>query len=205
MNLDNFKNIKIDINSLKNLSFEDVRNFINEQQVLALNIAIGLGALIVGMFVINMRFQEYTNLKLRMDELVVKEEPARNYEKILKKAQNFLEKVPSNLSEENLIPYLTEIADRHNITINELQPPYVRIEGFYREVRISLVCSVKDFRNALIFVNDLESSKYMLKVNSWVINPEKKEQEIDDPRAQPRFLMSLDISSMQLMENDNKN
>ena len=204
MNLDSLKNFKFDANALKNFSVEDIRTFINEQQVLALNIAIGVGALVAGVFVVNMRIQEYSDLKLRLDELVVKEEPAHKYEKLLKKTQDFLRTVPATLSEENVIPYLTDLADRHHVVINELQPPYARVEGFYREVRVSFVCSVADFHSALIFLNDLENSKYMIKINSWSLNLRKEGENADDPRTKQGFLMGLDISSMQLMENDKK-
>jgi hypothetical protein len=192
--------MKFDVNALKNFSLEDVRNFINEQQVLALNIAIGLGALTVGIFVVHMRLEEYFNLKADLDELVVKEEPAHHYDKIIKERRVFLQTVPSTLSEEELIPYLTQLADKHNVVINELQPPYERVEGFYREVRMLFSCSVADFQDAMVFVNDIENSKYMLKVNSLSFSLKQKEEATDDPRAKPGLVMSLDISSVRLME-----
>jgi hypothetical protein len=200
MNLDSFKNIKLDLNALKNFSIEDVRNFINEQQVLALNIAIALAAFTVGAFVVNMRLQEYVNLKSSLDELVVKEEPAHKYDKLLKDKHAFFRTVPATLSEEEAIPYLAQLADKHNVTINELQPPYERVEGFYREVRVVFSCSVANFHDAMMFMNDIESSKYMLKVNSWSFSPKDKGLVVEDPRVQSGLSMSLDISSMRLIE-----
>jgi hypothetical protein len=204
MNLDSLKNIKFDVNALKNFSIEDVRNFINEQQVLALNIAIALGALIAGVFVINMRLAEYSELNRRLDEVTVKEEPAQMYEKALKKTRDFLQAAPSVLSEEELIPYLTGLVDRHRMIISELRPPSEKAEGFFYEVRVSFVCFVDNFHDALAFVNEMENSKYMLKINSWSLDPKEKVQAGKDPREKTRLLMTMDVSSMRLMENDNK-
>jgi hypothetical protein len=200
MNLDSLKNMKFDVNALKNFSFQDIRNFINEQQVLALNIAVGLGSLIVVVFLVNMRVEEYAGFKKNLDELTVKEEPAHKYDKLLKDKQVFLKALPSALSEEDVIPYLTELADKHQIVINELQPPYERVEGFYREVRVLFVCSIANFYDAMSFINDIENSKYMLKVNSWAFSPKDKEQLTNDTRSKTGLSMSLDISSMRLIE-----
>jgi hypothetical protein len=200
MNLNSLKNIKFDINALKNLSLEDVRNFVNEQQVLALNIALTLGALVAGTFVIQMRLEEYANLKRRLDEIIVKEEPAYKYDKLLKKKAAFLESLPLALSEEEVIPYLTQLADKHHVVITDLQPPYEKIEGFYNEVKLLFVCFVDNFQDAMIFLHDIESSKYMLKVNSWSLSPKQKGQSIEDPRSKSGLSMSLDISAMRLMK-----
>ena len=200
MNLDSLKNMKFDVNALKNFSMEDVRNFINEQQVLALNIAIALGALTVGIFMTQMRLDEYFSLKRNLDELAVKEEPAHRYDKLLKDKQAFLQTFPSALSEEEVIPYLTQLADKHNVVINELQPPYEKVEGFYREVKVTFSCSVANFHDAMMFVNDIESSKYVLKVNTWSFSPKEKGQSKEDPRGNAGLLMSFDISSVRLME-----
>lgn len=200
MNLDSLKNIKIDVNALKNFSIEDVRNFINEQQVLALNIVIALAAVIVGVFVIHMRLEEYLSLKQSLDELVVKEEPARRYEKLLKEKKSLLGTLPQALSEEEVIPYLTQLADQHRVVINELQPPYERVQGFYREVKVVFVCSVANFHDAVLFVNDMENSKYMFKINSWSLSPKEKGLAMEDPRTRSGLQMFLDISSMRLME-----
>jgi len=200
MNLNSLKNIKFDINALKNLSLEDIRNFINEQQVLALNIALTLGALIAGTFVIQMRLEEYANLKRSLDEIIVKEEPAYKYDKLLKNKATFLESLPLALSEEEMIPYLTQLADKHHVVITDLQPPYEKIEGFYREVKLLFVCSADNFQDAMIFLNDIESSKYMLKVNSWSLGPKQKGQSIEDPRLKSGLSMSFDISAMRLMK-----
>jgi hypothetical protein len=200
MNLNSLKDIKFDLKALKNISIADIRNFINEQQVLSLNIAIGLSALFAAVVVLNAQFQEYSKLKLRLNELTVKEEPARAYDKILKRTGDFMQEIPAALSEEDVIPYLTQITNRHHIVIKELQPPYTTTEGFYREVRVSFVCSVTDFHEALVFINDLENSKYMIKVNSWSFVPQKTGRDADDPRLKPGLLMSLDISSMRLMK-----
>ena len=205
MNLEALRNFKFDANALKNFSIQDVRNFINEQKVLALNIVIGLSTAIVIGFLLHMRLQEYATLGDRLAELVVKEEPSHKYGKLLKDTRNFLDNIPSVLPEEKVIPYLMEVAGRHHIVINELQPPYARIEGFYRELRIVFSCSVGDFHKALLFLNDLEISGYMVKVNSWSVDPQKTGQETLDPRINQGLLMKLDISSMQLIENDKKN
>ena len=57
-----------------------------------------------------------------------------------------------------------------------------------------------DFQDAMVFVNDIENSKYMLKVNSLSFSLKQKEEATDDPRAKPGLVMSLDISSVRLME-----
>jgi hypothetical protein len=204
MNLEDLKNIKIDMNALKNISMADVRNFINEQQVLALNIAIALGAVIVGLILLHIRLEEYGKLKRQLNSLVVKEEPARKYDKSLKKTRDFLKTLHPSLAEEDVIPYLTQFADRHHVVISELRPPQTRVEAFYREVNILMVCSMASFHEALMFFNDLENSEFLFKINSLSMSPQQNAKSLDDPRLKSQLTVSLDISSIQLMENDNK-
>jgi hypothetical protein len=52
----------------------------------------------------------------------------------------------------------------------------------------------------MLFVHDIENSKYMLKVNSWSFNPKEKELSEENLKSKTELVMSLDISSMRLME-----
>jgi len=190
---------------LKNFSMEDFRDFINEQQVLALNIVIALATIIVALVIINIRLGEFSDLKRQTNDLAVKEEPARKYEKVLKQNRTFSKTVPMALMEEEMIPYLANIADRHHVIIHEFQPPFTMSQGFYREIKLSFSCVVESFHDALKFLNDIENSKYLLKVNVWALNLDKKEQDLSDPDSKTKLSMSIEVSSMQLIENDDKN
>ena len=108
MNLNDLKNIKIDLNSLKNFSLEDIRNFINEQQVLALNLVIGFSMILVMGFVVNMHVQEYAVLKKKVGDLSAKEDPVHHYEKVMKQSAAFWKTVPSAVPEDQMISFINE-------------------------------------------------------------------------------------------------
>ncbi len=205
MKFSDLKNIKIDINALKNLSLKDIRNFVNENQVLSLNIAIAGATIFLMVFVVQARIGEYVKLKSELDEISGKEATVRQYEKVIKEARDFWKAVPGGVPDEQMISFITQAATRRNITISTFDPPRSSAAGFYNEVTVDLVCTARGFKDLLLFVNDLESSQYLVKVNSLSF----KEQGSRGAKGQssagdPMLALEINVSSVELMRNAKK-
>ncbi len=200
MSFNDLKNIKFDVNRLKSFSWQDVRNFVNEQQVLALNIVIAVGSLLIVSFFMNARIQEYSKVKEDLSALEMKEDPVRQYEKTVKESARAFQAFPEALSEDQMVSFITQMAARHQIVIDEFKPPVTNFNAFYQEMTVSLVCSVSKFQDALFFVNGIETSNLAFKVNSWSVRPK------DVPRDRfvdlsSGLVMSIEISSIELTDN----
>ncbi len=203
MNLDDLKNFKVDFEAIKHITPQDIKNFINERQALVLSSVLVLIALIVMGVIINVRSAEYYKLSEQLKVLRSKEQPINDYEKVLKDMQAIYKLIPSALSENNMIPFVAETANKRGIQIDSFEPPQTIIRSFYRETKISFICGVTSFQNALLFIHDLESSKFLLKVDS--VNISKVEASSETPsQGEKGINLSLSITSIELLNNDQK-
>ncbi|GEM_PF-6369950 len=208
MNLDRMKKLKINLDDIRSFSLGDVRDFVNQQQVLALTIVIIMAVVVILIYVFNLRSQEYQSLKSQMEVLQLKEEPVRGYEQSVKLKGDFWRKIPPFLPGERLIPYVTSVATLRHITIDAFEPLQLVPGGFYSSVNIVFSCSALSFKDALLFIHDMEASGYLIKVDSWTMKkaPEKYAADGSETAgAQTGVVMTVAVSSVKLMEsNDNK-
>ena len=217
MSLKNFQDISSDdvkrfISYVVNLKGDDLRDFVNEKQTLVLYCVIIFGSLVGLGFTVQSRVKEYSDYKAKAEMLLAKEPPIREYEAALKDRKAFVQKIPPSLSDGDLISFITETATGHNIQINSFEPVRRISGGFFRSRSVSLICSGDTFKDASDFVQELETTKYFVKVNSWSItssvnNFELADNQYADTELQVKapLIMALDVASIALVENDKKN
>lgn len=217
MSLKNIQNISFDdlkrfISYVMNLKGDDLRDFVNEKQTLVLYSIIIIGSLVGFGFTLQSRVREHSDYKAKAEMLLAKEPPIREYESVLKDRKTFIQTIPPPLSDGDLILFITETATGHNIQINSFEPVRRTSAGFFRSRSVSLICSGNTFKDALAFVQELEETKYFIKVNSWSITSSVNDFELMDKQhadteAQLKapLIMALDVASIALVDNDKKN
>jgi hypothetical protein len=203
MNLDDLKNFKFDLETIKNISPEDVRNFISDRQALVLSVALALITGLVITVILNGRFKEYAQLNSQLEILSAKEQPIKDYDKVIKEAQQFLTTIPPAISESNIISFITDLANRRQIQVDSFDPVQVKTRSFFRETKLSFKFEAISFQKALLFIHDLESSKFLIKIDD--INMQKTATTPSEDKKKDVFVsLNLSITSIELINNDKK-
>ncbi len=199
MILDKLRNLSFNLDAIKDISPEDVRNFINERQSAVLAVILFLAGFIIMAVILNLRFTEHANLTAQLEVLRSKEQPVKDYEKITKEYHSFLNSLPPSLSENDMISFVAGKANHRNIQVDSFEPAEVKTKSFYRETTLGFSCNAASFQNILLFLHDLENSKFLVKVDLLDI----KKTTIQDTED---FMMSftLTITSIQLINNEQK-
>ncbi len=197
---------------IQNLRADDLRDFVNERQLIVLYFIIILGSLIGLGITAHFRFHEYYNYKNKVELLLSKEAPIHDYQAALKDRKAFMETIPPSLSEVDLISFISEAATGHNIQINSFETVRKATSGFFRTRSVRLLCSGATFQDALSFVLELEGAKHFVRVNSWSITSNVNDLEMVDnhnasvnSQTKCPLSMTLDVASIALVENDKKN
>jgi hypothetical protein len=155
-----------------NYSPEELRDLVNERKAEVLSVGIALLAIYGAFMMYNNRTTQIGGIELRIKLLEEKEEPAKAYQKIVEENKAYISSLPPAMAENKFISELTGWAGRRGIRIKSFEPPKTKTEGFYRLTSIRMACTADDFYDALLFLSDIERSKYALKIDSFTASPD---------------------------------
>ena len=77
---------------------------------------------------------------------------------------------------DNIIDKINELAVLRNVKITALNPLSERVFDFYRSLGIALNVSALNYTDMGNFINDIEKSDYILRVDSWSTSGVSPEQ-----------------------------
>jgi hypothetical protein len=153
-----------------NYSPEEFRELVNARKAEALSILIALLAVYGSYMMYDKRTKEITDIELQIKTLEEKEQPAKDYQKIVEENKAYLASLPPALVENKFISELTTWAGQRGIKIKSFEPPRTKTEGFYRSTSIKMNCMADNFYDALLFLSDIERAKFALKIDSFSAN-----------------------------------
>ncbi len=201
MNLDDLKNFEIYLNNPSKF-IKDCNHYVNQNLVLATNSLIVLLGFCVIVFLTTKNFNQYQSLASRKKILQSKRQPIQDLEQSNKYLTDYMCKMPLGLVKADFISYVTGRATRRRITIDAFNPLQTSNDGFFRSICMSFSASSLNVKDMLLFVHDMESSGYMIKLDSLLIkyNPVNSGVQTD------AMTLDVTISLLQLVEdNEHKN
>ncbi len=128
-----------------------------------------------------------------------KEKPIQDVDNLSKEAKTLLDGVPESLPENRFITQLTSLANKRNVTVTAISPPASKDNGFFGRISTQLSCSVNGFKNALLFINDIEQAPYALKVDSWSVRPSSLPDAKGPGDDSVKLDMTVIVSSIELL------
>ncbi len=146
---------------------DEMRNFIIERKWEVSCISAVVLTLFCAYMLFNSRSQQVAGLDEDVRQLAEKEKPVQDYQNILKENKAYMDSLPPAIADNKFITELTAWAGKRNIRIRTFEPPQSSNEGFYRRTLVKMSCTASGFRDALLFLSDIERSKYAVKVVSW--------------------------------------
>ena len=150
-----------------NYSPDELREFVNERKIEVLSVVMVLLAIYGAFMIYSNRIKEIGGIELQIKLLEQKEKPAQEYQNVLDENKAYTFSLPPAMIENKFISELTAWAGRRGIRIKSFYPPKTKTEGFYLSTSISMSCAANNFYDAMLFLSDIERSKYALKINSF--------------------------------------
>ncbi len=180
-----------------------------------------VGVLLVGIMGIwsffSSQMTQITTVSADVQLLTDKEQSVTN---LVKSGQEDLEmqaELPPALEDKRVITYLTSLAVKRDIRITSMPAPKEKFSGFFRRKTIELTCSADTFQNILLFLNDIEFSKYALKVDSWSVTRivessmdvrsrrgRTQDTNPEQEKGISKLLLSMTVSSIEILDNEKK-
>jgi hypothetical protein len=126
--------------------------------------------------------------------------------------------IPIPLKENKFIPVMTSMAKKRSIILTSIAPPASEISSFFYRSYTNLVCRARNFKDAALFMNDIEKSEYSLKIDSWGIDlatpTDAGSSSLYDIKNEhrgknivegsPELILRLKLSSIEILGNEKK-
>ena len=204
MNFDDLKNFEIYLNNPSRF-IKDCNHYVNQNLVVAANSLIVLLGFCVIVFLTTKNFNQYQSLASRKKILQSKRQPIQDLEQSNKYLTDYMRKMPLGLVKADFISYVTGRATRRRITIDAFNPLQTSNDGFFRSTRMSFSASSFNIRDMLLFIHDMESSGYMIKLDSLFIRHNAVSNALNSGGQTGAMTLDVTISLLQLVEdNDSK-
>ena len=111
-------------------------------------------------------FNKVADIDYEIALLKKKKLPVEAQKMIVQEKKEYIKSIVQGVPKKEFISFLTDLAEKRGIVISEFQPITVQTKKYYISSNISFSCSVASFKKVLLFLHDLETSNYSLKVTS---------------------------------------
>ncbi len=189
--------------SIPRISLGDMLGFVTDHKVEFFCGGMVLVAVAVLWPLISLRMAKINALNGETDLLLQKEKPVADIDKYSKENTALMEELPLSLPENRFITKLTLLGNKRNVMISAVSPPETIDNGFFYYISTQVSCSVNSFRDALLFISDIEHSDYVLKVDSWKVRQSGAANQLNSSSV--KLDMVLMVSSIEILDNAKKN
>lgn len=166
----NFKDLsQIDVKDVirHKLDKKTLQTFYKENLFLIINISICL-IIFVSFFVTSsLNKKNLATLDYKIKETTKKLSTYQILKNNQENFNNFIEAYPKEISGDELISRISELALTHNIQIVSFSPTRAKENDFAEFVAINIKISTKNYTDAISFLQDIEHSPYAIRVNKW--------------------------------------
>jgi hypothetical protein len=132
-----------------------------------IKIALILGSLLMAGMIFNDHRIKEQNLRSRIVQIQQKLEVVIARDEAIQDLNNFKSSLPNKLSEFELITLISKYAKSQHVVITSLSPAESRDMGLYDMISIRFDVVSDDFKDIMLFLRDIENSKFPLRVDSW--------------------------------------
>ncbi|MBF0484965.1 MAG: hypothetical protein HQL16_00465 [Candidatus Omnitrophica bacterium] len=201
--------------AIKKLKSEDVREFLMARKFEFLAAIFVLITVFAGFYIFSNNMAQVKDLDNKIQALQAKQEPIEKYKKTLQEKEKAFQALPPSLNESSFITQITEIARKRHVRISSFSPPEVVKMPLSSKATVRISCLAPSFKEAIYFLNDIEKSKFAMRVESWAGKPGDSEQVQNftdtesgneaDGLVGKGFMMDLVISSIEVFSSAKKN
>lgn len=194
---------KIDVNDLKNIDYQKLLVGIKGRPDIMIIAAAVIGALLACSKIYGNNQHEIRAAREEITSLEDKISSIEEYKKSQAELQNFIAEIPEPVNEDNLLTLITDFAVKRQIQIESFSPTQKEKAPLHETSGLNLFISATDYKNLWLFINDIETSSYPIRVERWHASiggttgtqPQAKEEGI-------RIQVQLEIASVNVTKSE---
>jgi len=203
MNLKDLNNINL--KDLQNVDWKDLQDRAQNKPEIIINIVLILVTLAVVGFSYQKGSKTVSSLEKEIKELKEKSEAVRKSTLTTGRYNAFMSKTQKFISGDQLIEKLSEFAIRRNVQILTFSPANEKNNNFITLTNIKINVASEDYTNIILFMRDIETSPFLIRVGSWEANlittqehrsRRSRSSKITAPKAKNFIEASVEIESI---------
>ena len=202
---------EIKVEDLKNVDYKALlENLKNQPDRIVLSVVIAATAIFL-LFYFSKRPKKIQQLNIEIHTLEEKTKAIDSYEARKKEIKTFMDTIPKTITVDSLRKLLNDLAIKNNIYIDSFSQAQREDEDLYETISFQINISANEYRDVVRFVQDLESSPYGIRVDSWK-GSLSAQRAISfavrgkDQQAQgPRLYVLLDVAAVNFKDDKPKN
>jgi len=194
----------LDIKNLGQVDIDSFQNRLRQHQELMIYIALAIATLWMTAKIIGEQNIKLATIQTELSSLSDKEKAISEYENIKSTFEKYVSSLPQGTVDlESISNLINEFARTRDIQILSFTPGGdPRPTDFYDAAYLEVNISASDYKNLVLFIRDIEHSKYNLRIENWIINLRKSDTRSRSASQAPVFDETINvimqIASLQL-------
>jgi len=187
---------RIDIKDLKKIDYNKLLQTLRSRNDILINIVLVGFTLIIAINTLSDAGKQIQTIKKQINKLEEKITVINTLDNVKAELDEYLANVPQELGEDELATKLTDWAVARNIKIVSVSPVKKKEEKLHDTYSINLSIETEDFNDFWLFIHDIESSPYALRIDRWQMRPNNQyRQYARNPNEEERpILLSVNTT-----------
>lgn len=154
-----------------------------------------IGTLIVGVQMIGQQNIKIETMQRELASLEDKDKVISEYENTKKTVEDYMKSLPQGTVEmDSIINLINEFARNRDIQIQSFSPSGDRRSlDYYDVVYLELNVRTVDYKDLVLFIQDIEDSTYNLRIENWTVNLRKFEGRGRSQPNPPSFDETINV------------
>ena len=185
---------KIDI---KDVDFTKLKDQLLERKPLLVQIGVVIASLVMIFSIFSKGREQTGSLNSQMSKMRSKTDAIAEYKKVQNDIDTFLKEVPLALSEDQIIPLVTDLADKHDVKIITFSPAKVEEKKNASTTILQFSLEAKDYKDMVRFIADIEHGKNLLQVKTCTAQAQVKPAR-DQRSPEVTIPFRVDVASVKV-------
>jgi len=158
---------KFDVAELKNVDYLKLLTGLRKRPELIVNFLSILLAVIISWNIFAKGKSQLQNALEEIPKLEEKIAAINEFHSVKARLDTFQANIAPRISEEQFINLMTELASKRKLRILSLSPGGTDNKNYYEYLSVNLDFTCEKYTDIWLFINDIESSRYPLKITSF--------------------------------------
>jgi Tfp pilus assembly protein PilO len=168
---------KLNIEDLKKLDYKVLAKDLKKRPDILAILGVILVTLVICLNIYAGRQNEIRGLQSKASLLERKIKLIDEYDAAQKELEAFRGTLPKKMTESELIDKITDLTTARNIRIESFSPAGATETPLYTTSEFSLNIATKNYKDALLFIYDIEKSPYSIRVDHLSVSPAEQKSE----------------------------
>lgn len=194
---------KIDVNDLKNIDYQKLLGGLKGRPDIIIIAVAVIGTILACSRIYSNNQNVIRTARAEIINLENKISSIEKYKKSQTELENFVAEIPEPVNEDNLMTLITDFAVKRQVQIESFSPTQKEKAPLHETNGLNLFISATDYKNLWLFINDIETSSYPIRVEKWHASVGSSTDTRQQPQPEGiRIQVQLEIASVNVTKNE---